>query len=126
MLLPEEVEAKATIPALRAMVARRLVNRYGLTQQRVACLLGVTQASVSNYLREVRGSTFKIEETPRIGEMLDDIARQLVEGADKVITIAKFHEACRYIKSKRLMCVIHQKLEPALEIDKCHVCDIAN
>lgn len=124
MLLPEEVEAKATIPALRAMVAKRLLQKYGLTQQRVARLLGVTQAAISNYLRETRGAAYTLESNIVVTVMMDDLAKSLHAGADPITTLIKFHEASTYIKGRRFMCDLHQKLEPGLEVEKCHICDI--
>src|SRR3990172_302279 len=123
MLLPEEVEARATIPAL---VAKRLIHYYGLKQHRVAKLLGVTQAAVSNYFRETRGSAYKLEETSTVLTMVDGVARQMLEGADQIAVLSKFHEVASYVKGRRLMCFIHQKLEPGLDVDRCHICDAPN
>ncbi|MBI4257754.1 MAG: helix-turn-helix domain-containing protein [Thaumarchaeota archaeon] len=123
MLLPEEVEAKATIPALRAMVAKRLLHKYGLTQQRTAKLLGVTQAAISNYMRETRGAAYTLESNVTVAVMMDDLAKSLYEGVDTITTLIKFHDASQYIKGNRFMCDLHQKLEPGLEVEKCHICD---
>ncbi len=43
------------LPLLRALVAKELVEKYGMTQQEAAKLLNVTQGAVSQYLRGVRG-----------------------------------------------------------------------
>ena len=50
----EKVVSKL-LPILRALVARELVERYGLTQQEAAKLLNVTQGAISQYLRGMRG-----------------------------------------------------------------------
>ncbi len=49
-MLDCEAASRLTIPAFRIAVARRLVLEHGFSQSRVAALLGVKQASVSNYL----------------------------------------------------------------------------
>ena len=52
---PCEISAKYVIPAIRLMIARKLIDEYGLTQSEVARLLGVTQPSISHYLNSKRG-----------------------------------------------------------------------
>ena len=73
MLLPSEVEARAMIPALRALIARKLIEAHNLPQQKVANMLGVTQAAVSNYLREVRGAGISIDLSGDTLNLIDDI-----------------------------------------------------
>lgn len=52
---PCELSAKYVIPALRLMIAKKLIEKHGLTQSEVAKLLGVTQPSISHYLNSKRG-----------------------------------------------------------------------
>jgi predicted fused transcriptional regulator/phosphomethylpyrimidine kinase/predicted transcriptional regulator len=54
MLLPHELVAKYVAPYMRALVAVRL-REEGLGQERIARLLGVTQAMVNRYLSWGRG-----------------------------------------------------------------------
>ncbi len=41
---------KELLPALRASAAKRLSAHYGMTQNKIAKLLGITQAATSKYL----------------------------------------------------------------------------
>jgi len=50
-----EVVVQDILPAVRALVAKQLVEKHKLTQQAAAEKLGVTQAAVSQYNRELRG-----------------------------------------------------------------------
>jgi len=50
MLLPCEVAIKFFIPAVRASVAKKLSKNYNMSQITIASMLGITQATVSNYL----------------------------------------------------------------------------
>ena len=38
--------------------------------------------------------------------------------------ISKFNEACSIIRGNRMLCDIHKKLEPSLDVDNCHVCEL--
>ncbi|HEX7208306.1 MAG TPA: transcriptional regulator, partial [Nitrososphaeraceae archaeon] len=80
MLLPSEIEAKSLIPAIRAILAIRLIKEYDLKEEVVANVLGITQAAVSNYLRGTRGDVELISKLSSLHEvmrMVDDIARDL-------------------------------------------------
>ena len=66
MLLPCEVVEKSLIPAIRSIVARELIQSYGLKQREGAYLLGVTQTAVSKYIRHVRGTVLKNENIKEI------------------------------------------------------------
>jgi predicted transcriptional regulator len=50
-----EAASKFIIPAIRALVAEKLIVGYGYTQTRASRALGVTQPAVSNYLKGKRG-----------------------------------------------------------------------
>ena len=81
MLLPSEIEAKSLIPAVRAILAKKLIREYSLKEEDVAKVLGITQAAVSNYVRGTRGDIgliSKLESVREVMRMIDDIA----EGAD--------------------------------------------
>jgi len=50
-----EIAVRFVIPAIRALVALKLMKDYGLTQAEVARKLGISQASVSYYFHSKRG-----------------------------------------------------------------------
>ena len=52
MLLPAEIESKSLIPALRAILAKDLAKKHNIREDEISRMLGVTQAAVSNYIRE--------------------------------------------------------------------------
>ncbi len=52
---PCEISARYVIPAVRLMIAKKLIEEHNLTQSEVAELLGVTQPSISHYLNSKRG-----------------------------------------------------------------------
>ncbi len=75
---PCEVMVKSFLPAVRALVSRRL-RELGYAQTEIAGMLGVTQAAVSNYLsadREVQ--VRKIRELGMDGALLESMLEELV------------------------------------------------
>ena len=126
MLLPAEIETKTSVPALRALVAKRLVKEYHFSQNDTAKLIGVTQAAISNYLRGTRGNLTSFGDDERIQDIVCEITTMMIEKHELRDIIAKFNEACSIIRGNRMLCDIHKKLEPSLDVDNCHVCETDN
>lgn len=123
MLLPSEIETKTSVPALRALVAKRLINEHHFSQTEAAKLLSVTQAAISNYLRGTRGNFTSFDDDVRIKNIVGEITIMMIEKSELSDIISKFNEACSIIRSSRMLCDIHKKLEPSLDVDNCHVCE---
>ena len=127
MLLPAEIESKSLIPALRAILAKDLANKYHIREDEISKMLGVTQAAISNYIRGTRGDPKLIEkllEDKQVTEMLDDISDSL--SSDKAYTpssLSKFIGLCNYIKSSLLICDIHHNLETDIDDEICKECE---
>jgi len=124
MILPEELASKSVIPAIRALVVKRLVEDHGMTQQEAAKLLGVTQPAVSKYLHEKRGAAIKLNGIKEIDKATGEIA-QLVSSkkVPQIEVMSKIEAACDYVRRNRYMCDLHKKLEPSMDVNSCHVCE---
>ena len=127
MLLPAEIESKSLIPALRAILAKDLANKYNIREDEISKMLGVTQAAISNYIRGTRGDPKLIEkllEDKQVTDMLNDISDSL--STDKAYTpsnLSKFIGLCNYIKSSLLICDIHHNLESNIDDEICKECE---
>jgi len=124
MINPYEIVSKSALPALRAMVAKRLRERYHLTQEQIANRLGVTQASVSNYTRKARGMMINLETDPNVAKAADRVAGMLsAEEPDEIRVLGAMTEVCDYIRFSHLMCGLHRELEPGFRSEGCDACD---
>jgi|SRR5208337_3260721 len=124
MITPYEIVSKSALPALRAMVARRLQLDYNMTQQQVANALGITQASVSNYTRKTRGMMVNFESDPTVAKAADAIARELSEkDADQGEALKSMTDVLDYVRLNHLMCSLHSDLEPGFQVEGCYACD---
>ena len=127
MLLPAEIESKSLIPALRAILAKDLANKYNIREDEISKMLGVTQAAVSNYIRGTRGDPKLIEKLlgdKQVAVMINDISDSL--SSDKAYTpsnLSKFIGLCNYIKSSLLICDIHHNLESNIDDEVCKECE---
>jgi predicted transcriptional regulator len=126
MLLPSEIEAKSLIPAIRAILAKKLIKEYDLKEEIVAKVLGITQAAVSNYLRGTRGDNELISKLGSFNEvmrMIDDIARDL--SANKAYapnTMAKLIELFNYMRYTFIICDVHHRIESNIDEQICEQC----
>jgi uncharacterized protein len=124
MISPYEIVSKSALPALRAMVARRLQEKYSLTQQQVAKLLGVTQASISNYARKTRGMMVNLEDDKTVAAAADNIARELSsKNPDQREALRAMTDVLDYIRFNHMMCALHSELEHGFMVEGCSACD---
>ncbi len=79
MRFPCEDLSKIVIPAIRALIVKVLNENYGKNQIEIAKLMGLTQPSVSYYLRGERGAKGAsiIKETPHYQTVIE-IAEKLI------------------------------------------------
>ena len=126
MLLPSEIEAKSLIPAVRAILAKKLIGEYSLKEEDVAKDLGITQAAVSNYVRGTRGDTeliSKLESVREVMRMIDDIAKDLsTNRAYTPSTLAKFVGLCNYMRYTLIICDVHHSIESNIDEQICEQC----
>jgi predicted transcriptional regulator len=117
-----EVMVMEILPGLRAMVARKLVEKHGFSQKVAAERLGTTQPAISQYKRKLRGSGLdSLGESPRLMEMIDSIASRAASGGLSQDEITgEFCSVCRFMRSSGLACDFHRRMYPSLE--NCTIC----
>ncbi|MEM3143452.1 MAG: transcriptional regulator [Candidatus Nitrosotenuis sp.] len=127
MLLPAEIESKSLIPALRAILAKKLAEEHSIREDEISKMLGVTQAAISNYIRGTRGDPKLIEKLmadEQVSQMLNELSKRLASDmAYTPSSLAKFISLCNYIKSSLLICEIHHNLESNIDEAICKECE---
>ncbi len=127
MLLPAEIESKTLIPALRAILAKKLAEDHNVREEEISKMLGVTQAAVSNYIRGTRGDPsliLKLMTEKQVATMVNELTENL--SSDMAYTpssLSKFIGLCNYIKSSLLICDIHHNLESNIDEGVCKECE---
>lgn len=127
MLLPAEIESKTLIPALRAILAKKLAEDHKIREDEISKMLGVTQAAISNYIRGTRGDPQLIQKLlaeEQVSKLVDDLSDSLASDmAYTPSSLSKFIGLCNYIKSSLLICDIHHKLEEDIDEQVCKECE---
>lgn len=123
MIIPCEVAVKSIIPAVKALLAKELLENHGMKQSQVAKILGISQSAVSKYQANVRGHVIKIEDIDEIRAQIDDMIVLLTQRKNQRTEFLKlFCQTCITIREKGLMCQFCQKSDPTIKIEECHLC----
>ncbi len=115
MKVPCELVVWYVLPHIRAELARELL-KMGLSQVEISKKLGVTQAAVSQYLKQKRGS--KVDFRSGINSRIKDLAKTIA--SDSGAIVSGTCTICREIKTGMLLCAMH-KQSTALP-ENCRIC----
>ncbi len=120
MKTPCELVVGKILPSLRAAVVKELSAKYHMKQSDIAKKMGITQASVSQYLSSARAGSAKITESfPKIKIYADEIAKRIVQGEDKFQVYSVLCVACKDIRSDEQFCKMHRI---ASNLAGCDIC----
>jgi len=123
LLIPCEIAVKSVIPAIKAAIAKELVEKYSLKQNQVAEALGISQSAVSKYTRRVRGHVIEIGDIEEIQPLINNMINLFINGNPKRAEfLSLFCQTCMTIRKKVLMCQFCQKTDPKIEIEECGFC----
>jgi predicted transcriptional regulator len=123
LILPCEVGVKTVLPAVKAIMARSIVEKHGLNEKQTADLLGLSQSAISRYLSRERGNLLNIESTTEVIDLIDQMVTHLIKVPDNKTEILKlFCQTCTTIREKGLMCPACQKQMPKAWAEKCLFC----
>jgi len=84
-----EVIVQDVLPTARALVAKRLIETYGLSQKQAAERLGLSQPAISQYKRELRGTRIHIfNNNQKILDKIDSLAKRAAGGEMNQVQIS--------------------------------------
>jgi predicted transcriptional regulator len=114
-LMPQEMEVWYVLPSLRRALAGALVADHKLPQKRVAELLGVTKAAVSQYLSSKRAKGFTFD--PTMKREVREAAARIAKGA---AASQELYTLCSAVRRSGSLCKLHKGMA---DIDKkCTIC----
>jgi predicted transcriptional regulator len=127
LIVPCEVAVKSVVPAVRALIAKELIEEQGLKQEQVAEILGISQSAVSKYSRKVRGHAIKIDDIEEIRPLIDGMVILLLDRTHQSAELLQlFCQACIAIRKTNLMCTFCQKSDPNIKLEECRFCTAAS
>lgn len=110
MLLPCEIGVKTVLPAVRALMARTIIEKHRMKERQVAELLNLSQSAISRYATKDRGSIIAIENVPEVQKLIDQMTSILIyEPHKKTEILNLFCSTCKIIRKKGLLCQFCRK-----------------
>lgn len=82
--LPCELSVRDILPAIRAIMAEKMINERKITVYRASRLLGLTPAAVENYLKKKRGASLHeyLAKDEKFVVLVDDVISKLLSSDD--------------------------------------------
>ena len=120
MKTPCELVVSKIMPAMRASVVKELSNKYHMKQADIARKLGITQASVSQYLSSTRAAGSKMTDNfPKIKTYASELARRINAGEDRNEWSSVLCRACNEIRSDE---AFRKMQRIAAHLEDCDIC----
>jgi predicted transcriptional regulator len=102
LLQPQEVEVFYIIPGIKREVAL-CMKRKGMKQNKIAELLQIQGATVSQYLSSKRGSKIEFDK-----ETLDEVSRSSDLIVDKISYLREVQRLMKVIRRNGTLCRVHK------------------
>jgi len=103
-LHPQEIEVFYIIPALRRQLAIEM-KKNGLKQKRIAEILLIEDATVSQYIKKKRGNKILFDEI-----VVKEVEKSAPLIKDKLSLLQEMQRLLRVIKETREICKIHKQI----------------
>ena len=114
MKTPCEIVVWYVLPTIRREIAKEMVGTYHMRQSDVGLVFGVTDAAISQYLKNKRGGSILIEQSEYYPSFIDEVkksAKLIVE--EKSDMSVEMCRICNYIKSIGLLAKIYTDITGA-------------
>jgi hypothetical protein len=125
LLVPCEVAVKSTVPAVKALLAKELVEKHNLKQEETAEILGISQSAVSKYTRSIRGSLIELNDFKEVSTLVDKMIVILMSekrAYQKSEFMQSFCQTCKVVRKAKLMCKFCNRTDPTFDSEKCDFC----
>jgi uncharacterized protein len=124
LILPCEIGVKTVLPAVKAIMARTIVEKHGKTEKQTADILGLSQSAVSRYVGRDRGANLvSIENTPEVLTLIDEMVMSIIkEPQNHAKVLELFCKTCTTIRQLGLMCPKCQSEMSKEWAEKCFFC----
>lgn len=117
---PCEIVVNKVLPLIRADIVKILTQEYNMKQIEVSKRLGITQASVSQYLSSSRGGDKEFHRLfPEMEEHARAIAKRIAEGDTKDTQVALICSMCSKMREGEKFCDYHKGF---LDLESCGIC----
>ena len=108
--MPQEIEVRYILPAIRRELASILIKDYKKSQKEVANVLGLTEAAISQYQHSKRV----------INEIRKSADKILAEAKNKQRVVAEIYRISNLTKVRHILCDLHRS--QSKDLKDCNIC----
>ena len=117
--LPQEIEVRYIIPAIRGKLAHVLIEEKKVSQKEVAKLLGLTESAISQYVHGKRGNEVVFSES--VMDEVRESANAILQGkGSRRKVVEEIYRICHLTNVKQILCDMHRRQSKGLE--SCTIC----
>ncbi len=117
--MPQEVEVRYILPAIRRELARIFIEEHKLNQKESATVLGLTESAVSQYQHSKRAKEVVFSDSV-VNEIRIAADRILADKTNKQRLIAEMYRVSNLTTVKHILCDIHRA--QSKELESCNIC----
>ena len=117
--MPQEIEVRYILPAIRRELARIFVEEHKLRQNEASKLLGLTQAAVSQYQHSKRAKEVLFSDSV-VSEIRISADRILADKLNKQRLIGEIYRISNLTTVRHILCDIHRA--QSSDLGNCNVC----
>lgn len=117
--MPQEIEVRYILPAIRRELSRILINEHSRSQKEAAKILGLTEAAVSQYQHSKRAKEVVFSDKV-IDEIRESAKKILSDKNGKQRLMAEMYRVSNLMTVRQILCDIHRSQSKDLE--HCNVC----
>ena len=117
--MPQEIEVRYIIPAIRKELAKIFINEHKLNQKDAAKLLGLTEAAISQYKHSKRATEVIFSEDI-VKEIRNSAAKILSDKKSRQSLMAEMYRISNLTKVRKVLCELHRS--QSKELSSCNVC----
>ena len=117
--MPQEIEVRYILPAIRRELARIFIQEHKLNQKEAAKILGLTEAAVSQYQHSKRAKEVVFSDNV-VDELRSSAKKILADKTNKQRLIAEMYRVTNLTNVKEILCDLHRS--QSKELNNCNIC----
>ncbi len=117
--MPQEIEVRYILPAIRRELAGTLIKEHKLNQKEAANILGLTEAAISQYQHSKRAKEVIFSDDV-VNEIRKSADRLLADKKNKQRVIAEMYRISSLTTVRHILCDIHRA--QSKDLADCNIC----
>ena len=117
--MPQEIEVRYILPAIRRELARTLIKEHEMSQKEAANILGLTESAISQYQHSKRAKEVVFS---------DNVVNEIKKSADKILSdkknkqrvMAEMYRISSLTTVRHILCDLHRS--QSKDLADCNVC----